>query len=229
MQIGMLLFPRLTQLDLTGPYEVLSRLPDSNVLLLWKTREAVTSDSGMSIVPTQTFDECAQLDIVFVPGGPGQLALMEDEEILRFLQKQAKQAKYVTSVCTGSLVLAAAGLLRGYRATCHWMSRDLLAELGAEVSPERYVIDRNRVTGGGVTAGIDFGLKLASLLRGEDEAKRIQLQLEYNPAPPFDAGSPEGAGREIEHVVRQLAAKLQEERRVVVQRVKRRLHRCMDQ
>jgi len=223
MTIGMLLFPRLTQLDLTGPYEVLARLSDTTVLLLWKTREAVTSDSGMSIVPTHTLDECPPLDIVFVPGGPGQVTLMEDEDVLRFLRRQAAQAKYVTSVCTGSLVLAAAGLLNGYRAACHWMSRELLAELGVEVSPDRYVIDRNRVTGGGVTAGIDFGLKLAALLRGEDEAKRIQLQIEYNPAPPFDAGSPEGAGREIEQAVRQRAMRLQEERRVVIRRVKSRL------
>lgn len=132
--IGMLLFPGLTQLDLTGPYEVLARLPETSVLLLWKTRDAVTSDSGMSILPTATFDECPQLDIIFVPGGPGQVALMEDPKVLGFLQRQAPGAKYITSVCTGSLVLAAAGLLQGYRAACHWMSRDLLAELGVDVS-----------------------------------------------------------------------------------------------
>ena len=223
MHIGMLLFPRLTQLDLTGPYEVFSRLSDTEVLLLWKTLDAVVSDSGMSILPTTTFGQCPQLDIVFVPGGPGQVAMMEDNDVLRFLQEQARKAKFVTSVCTGSLILAAAGLLKGYRATCHWMSRDLLTELGVEVSPDRYVIDRDRVTGGGVTAGIDFALKLALLLRGEKEAKRIQLQLEYSPDPPFDAGSPAGAGSEIEGIVRQRAAKLQEERRVVVQRVKNRL------
>ena len=223
MHIGMLLFPRLTQLDLTGPYEVFSRLSDTEVLLLWKTLDAVVSDSGMSILPTTTFGQCPQLDIVFVPGGPGQVAMMEDNDVLRFLQEQARKAKFVTSVCTGSLILAAAGLLKGYRATCHWMSRDLLTELGVEVSPDRYVIDRDRATGGGVTAGIDFALKLALLLRGEQEAKRIQLQLEYSPDPPFDAGSPAGAGSEIEGIVRQRAAKLQEERRVVVQRVKNRL------
>lgn len=224
MQIGMLLFPGLTQLDLTGPYEVLSRLSDATVLLLWKTREAVISDSGISILPTATLGACPQLDVLFVPGGPGQIAMMEDDEVIRFLQEQAREAKYVTSVCTGSLVLAAAGLLQGYRAACHWMSRDLLTELGVETSTDRYVVDRDRVTGGGVTAGIDFGLKLAALLRGEDEAKRIQLLLEYNPAPPFDAGSPERAGRSIVHAVRQRAANLQEERRVVVQRIKGGLH-----
>ena len=224
MRIGMLLFPRLTQLDLTGPYEVLARLPETTVLLLWKTRDAVTSETGLAILPTTTFAECPQLDIVFAPGGPGQVALMEDAEVLGFLQRQAPGARYITSVCTGSLVLAAAGLLQGYRAACHWMSRDLLAELGVDVSRDRYVIDRNRVTGGGVTAGIDFGLKLASLLRGDQEAKRIQLQLEYNPAPPFDAGSPESAGTEIETLVRRGADRLQRERRTVIDRIKNQLH-----
>lgn len=218
----MLLFPRLTLLDLAGPYEVLARIPGSEVFLLWKTRAAVVSDRGMSILPNSTFDDCPQLDVVFVPGGPGQVALMEDEEVLRFLRKQAEHARYVTSVCTGSLVLAAAGLLDGYRAACHWMSRDLLRELGVEVSQDRCVIDRNRVTGGGITAGIDFGLRLAALLCGEAEAKRIQLLLEYDPAPPFDAGSPEGAGAEIEEAVRRQATELQAERQKVVARIRNR-------
>jgi len=220
MRIGMLLFPQLTQLDLTGPYEVLARISDAQVLLLWKTREAVVSDRGMSLLPTSTLDDCPQLDVVFVPGGPGQNALMEDEEVLGFLRKQAEKALYVTSVCTGSLVLAAAGLLNRYRAACHWMSRDLLSDLGVEVSPNRYVIDGNRVTGGGITAGIDFGLRLAALLRGEEEAKRIQLLLEYDPAPPFDAGSPESAGAEIENAVRRQAARLQAERKNVIARIR---------
>lgn len=222
MRFGMLLFPRLTLLDLAGPYEVLARIPGSEVFLLWKTRAAVVSDRGMSILPNSTFDDCPQLDVVFVPGGPGQVALMEDEEVLRFLRKQAEHARYVTSVCTGSLVLAAAGLLDGYRAACHWMSRDLLRELGVEVSQDRCVIDRNRVTGGGITAGIDFGLRLAALLCGEAEAKRIQLLLEYDPAPPFDAGSPEGAGAEIEEAVRRQATELQAERQKVVARIRNR-------
>jgi len=222
MRFGMLLFPRLTQLDLAGPYEVLARLPDAEVLLLWKTREAVVSDKGMSILPNSIFDDCPQLDVVFVPGGPGQVALMEDEEVLRFLRKQAEHALYVTSVCTGSLVLAAAGLLNGYRAACHWMSRDLLRELGVAVSQDRYVVDRNRVTGGGITAGIDFGLRLAALLCGEAEAKRIQLLLEYDPAPPFNAGSPERAGAEIEDAVRRQATELQAERKKVVARIRNR-------
>lgn len=223
LQIGMLLFPQLKQLDLTGPFEVLARLSETRVLLLWKSLEAVTSDTGMSILPTSIFSECPQLDVVFVPGGPGQVALMEDDEVLGFLRYQAREARYVTSVCTGSLVLAAAGLLKGRRAACHWMFRDLLTELGVDVSAERYVIDGNRVTGGGVTSGIDFGLKLAAMLRGGREAKQIQLQIEYNPAPPFDAGTPQLAGKEIEHAVRQRAARLQEVRRAAVERIKSRL------
>ena len=223
LKIGMLLFPSLTQLDLTGPFEVFCRMTDADVLLLWKTLEPVISDSGMAILPTATLAACPALDVVFVPGGPGQVPLMEDEEVLEFLRQQAAGARYVTSVCTGSLVLAAAGLLQGYRAACHWMSREWLAELGVEVSSERFVIDRNRVTGGGVTAGIDFALQLTALLRGEMEAKRIQLQIEYNPAPPFDAGSPESAGPDLENALRQRAKPLQESRRAVVARVKRRL------
>jgi cyclohexyl-isocyanide hydratase len=222
MRFGMLLFPRLTQLDLAGPYEVLARIPGSEILLVWKTREAVISDTGMPILPTSTFDDCPQLDIVFVPGGPGQVTLMEDEQVLQFLRAQAENALYVTSVCTGSLVLAAAGLLNGYRAACHWMSRDVLRSLGVEVLTDRCVIDRNRVTAGGVTAGIDFGLRLAALLSGEEEAKRIQLLLEYDPAPPFDAGSPERAGAQIEAAVREQATDLQAGRKNVVARIRSR-------
>lgn len=147
----------------------------------------------------------------------------ESDMVLGFLRRQPENTEYVTSVCTGSLVLAAAGLLQGFKAAGHWMSRESLAELGVDVPSERVVIDRNRVTGGGVTAGIDFGLRLASLLRGEAEAKLIQLQIEYNPAPPFDAGSPQSAGPDLVEAVRQRAATLQPARRVVVERVKHRL------
>jgi cyclohexyl-isocyanide hydratase len=159
--------------------------------LLWKTREPVVSATGLSILPTMTLDECPALDVLFVPGGPGQVELMDDAVVLDFLAKQGAQARYVTSVCTGSLLLAAAGLLEGYRAACHWMARDELELLGAIPVAERVVVDRNRISGGGVTAGIDFGLALAAILRGETEAKAIQLAMEYNPAPPFQAGSPE--------------------------------------
>ena len=193
-RIGMLIFPRLTQLDMTGPYEVLARLPDTQVDLVAKTMDPVTTDRGMQIVPTVTYETCPPLDIVMVPGGPGQQDLMEDEAALSFLRKQAAGAKYVTSVCTGSLVLAAAGLLKGKRATCHWAAIEHLALLGAIPTKERVVVDGDVVTGAGVASGIDFALTLASILEGEAVAREIQLQIEYDPDPPFQAGSPEKAG-----------------------------------
>ncbi|NJK67143.1 MAG: DJ-1/PfpI family protein [Richelia sp. CSU_2_1] len=193
--IGLVIFPGMTQLDMTGPHQVFSMMPDTRVLLLWKTLEPVTSSEGMTILPTATFNDCPSLDVLCVPGGAiGQVEMMQDTEVLDFLRQQGKTAKYITSVCTGSLILAAAGLLQGYRAACHWAFRDQLAMLGVEVGSERVVVDRDRITGGGVTAGIDFGLVLAGQLCGEETAKMIQLLLEYNPAPPFNAGSPESAG-----------------------------------
>lgn len=193
--IGLVIYPGMTQLDITGPHQVFSLMPDTRVLLLWKNLEPVTSSEGMTILPTTTFKECPTLDVLCVPGGAiGQVEMMQDAEVLEFLRHQEKTAKYITSVCTGSLILAAAGLLQGYRAACHWAFRNQLAMLGVEVGSERVVVDRDRITGGGVTAGIDFGLVLAGKLCGEETAKMIQLLLEYNPAPPFNAGSPESAG-----------------------------------
>jgi cyclohexyl-isocyanide hydratase len=193
--IGLVIFPGMTQLDMTGPYQVFSMMPDTRVLLLWKTLEPVTSSEGMTILPTATFNDCPSLDVLCVPGGTiGQVEMMQDADVLEFLRQQGKTAKYITSVCTGSLILAAAGLLQGYRAACHWAFRDQLAMLGVEVGTQRVVVDRNRITGGGVTAGIDFGLVVVGKLCGEETAKMIQLLLEYNPAPPFNAGSPESAG-----------------------------------
>lgn len=192
--IGFAIFPEMTQLDMTGPYQVFAFLPDTRVHLLWKNLEPVKTSEGMTILPTTAFSDCPPLDVLCVPGGPGQIDMMRDAEMLEFLQQQGKTAKFITSVCTGSLVLAAAGLLQGYRAACHWAFREQLAMLGVEVGTERVVVDRNRISGGGVTAGIDFGLVLASQLCGEETAKTIQLLLEYNPAPPFNAGSPETAG-----------------------------------
>jgi len=219
----MLIFPRLTQLDMTGPYEVLARLPDTKVDLVARTLDPVTTDRGMQIVPTVTYATCAPLDIVMVPGGPGQQDLMEDDEALSFLRRQAAQAKYVTSVCTGSLVLAAAGLLKGKRATSHWAAVEHLVLLGAIPVREQVVIDGNIVTGAGVTSGIDFALKLAAILDGEQVAREIQLQIEYEPEPPFDSGSPERAAPETLATVKARLAKLGEERRAVAARVGRRL------
>lgn len=188
--IGLLLFPKLTQLDLTGPYEVFARTPGAKVHLIWKTLEPVASDHGLAIVPTATFAACPKLDLICVPGGPGQIDLMDDDETLDFLRRVAGEAQLVTSVCTGSLVLGAAGLLRGYRATSHWSCVEQLALLGAEPVHDRVVRDRNRITGAGVTSGIDFALNVIADLYGRDIAESIQFQMEYDPAPPFPSGSP---------------------------------------
>jgi cyclohexyl-isocyanide hydratase len=198
IRIGFVLFPELTQLDFTGPFEVLWRVPGAECHLLAHKPGPIRSGSGLSFLADTAFDDCPQLDVLCVPGGGnGHLRAMEDDVLLAFLAGQAENCRYVTAVCTGSLVLAAAGLLRGYRATTHWMSLDRLAAFGAIPVAERVVIDRNRVTGGGVTAGIDFGLTLAAELAGEDFAQRVQLQIEYAPAPPYDCGSVETASPEL--------------------------------
>src|SRR5512142_1837873 len=192
LQIGFLLFPRLTQLDLTGPFEVLSRLPGAQLHLLARERGPVLAEGGLTLLPTGTLEDAPALDVVCVPGGAGVNAVLEDDAALDWLAAQGARARWVTSVCTGALALGAAGLLRGYLATTHWMSIDLLPIFGATPLAERVVVDRNRVTGGGVTAGIDFGLTLAARLAGEEVARRIALGLEYAPAPPFP-GSPRSA------------------------------------
>ena len=196
LAIGILIYPNVTQLDATGPAQVLARVPGATLHMIWKTRDPIPTDAGFSIVPNTTFADCPKLDVICVPGGGGQVALMTDPETLDFLRKQAATARYVTSVCTGSLVLGAAGLLKGYRSACHWAWRDMLTDFGAIPVAERVVRDRNRISGGGVTAGIDFGLTVAAELAGEEVAKSIQLVLEYDPQPPFDSGSPEKAGPE---------------------------------
>jgi cyclohexyl-isocyanide hydratase len=193
LTVGLLLFPDMTQLDMTGPYEVFISLPRTTVHLIWKTLEPVTTGGGLRMLPTTTLASCPKLDVICVPGGPGQVALMLDAEVLDFLRRQAETCRYVTSVCTGSLVLGAAGLLRGFRATSHWLSLDQLALLGATPVAERIVMDGNRITGGGVTSGIDFALFVAAQLFGEDVAKEVQLRIEYDPAPPFNSGSPRTA------------------------------------
>lgn len=197
LHIGFLLFPRVTQLDLTGPAQILSRVPGAQVHLVWKTCDPVPTDVGFTINPTATFDDCPPLDVLCVPGGFGIEALFGDAETLAFLRRQGEGARWVTSVCNGSLVLGAAGLLDGYRSACHWIWRPFLARFGAVPVAERIVRDRNRISGGGVTAGIDFGLALAAELAGAEAARMIQLALEYDPQPPFGAGSPEGAGPEL--------------------------------
>ncbi|HUD88912.1 MAG TPA: DJ-1/PfpI family protein [Xanthobacteraceae bacterium] len=221
--IGLLLFPGMTQIDFAGPYDVFARLPDTIVHVVAKTADPVRTERGLVLVPTVTCEACPQLDVLVVPGGPGQQQLMDDEEVLAFLRRQAQQAKYVTSVCTGALVLGAAGLLKGYRATTHWLSLPLIALFGAIAVDERVVIDGNRMTGGGCTAGIDFALRLAAMLRGETVAQQIQLQLEYNPDPPFRSGSPATAPADLVATVRRAAERFQRERAQTCERVSKRL------
>jgi len=217
------LFPNLTQLDLAAPYEVFARLPDTQVHLVAASPAPVRSERGLTISPDVTFEDAPQLDILCVPGGVGVNPMMENDALLQFLQMQAANARYVTSVCTGALLLGAAGLLRGYRATTHWLSLDLLPLFGAEIVEERVVVDRNRITGGGVTAGIDFGLAVASQLFSASVAEEIQLMIEYAPAPPFTSGSPKSAPANMVQRVLRTRQRVQEERRAIAERVGQRL------
>lgn len=202
--IAMLVYPEFTALDLVGPLEVFSGLDDYEVKFVWKNTDWVKCDSGLTVKPNIAFDDCPEnIAILFVPGGTwGTVQLMQDEEVLAFLRQYGSSAEFVTSVCTGSLLLGAAGLLQGYKATTHWCALDILKELGVDVLPERVVIDRNRITGGGVTAGIDFGLTLVAKLKGDEVAKKIQLILEYDPAPPFKSGTPNSADPELTKTTR---------------------------
>ena len=195
--VGLIVYPGMTALDIVGPQTVFSSLPGMQLHRIWKTPDPITTDDGMQIVPDTTFDNCPLVDLICIGGGRNQTAIVDDPELLSFLKKQGGQAKFVTSVCGGSEFLAKAGLLEGYRAATHWAMRDQLAALGVEVATERVVVDRNRMTGGGVTAGIDFSLAVAQALYGEEVAKISQLLMEYDPAPPFDVGSPEKAGPEL--------------------------------
>ncbi|MBB4367882.1 cyclohexyl-isocyanide hydratase [Bradyrhizobium sp. cir1] len=223
LQIGLLVFPRVTQLDFTGPLQVFAAVPGAKLHLIWKRLEPVPSDSALIVTPTTTFADCPQLDVICVPGGRGTDDLLNDEEVLDFLRRQAEGAKYVTSVCTGSLALGAAGLLKGYRAATHWSAMEMLAQFGATPTRTRVCIDRNRVTGGGVTAGIDFALTLVSILVNRTAAEAIQLGIEYNPAPPFNSGSPDTAPAEVLAAVKQRIAPLQAYRLDAVKRAAERV------
>jgi cyclohexyl-isocyanide hydratase len=223
LQIGLLVFPRVTQLDLTGPLQVFSGVPGAKVHLIWKRIEPVPSDSVLTLTPTITFADCPQLDVICVPGGLGADDMINDAEMLDFLRRQAAGAKYITSVCTGSLVLGAAGLLQGYRAATHWTAMEFLSAFGATPTKTRVCVDRNRVTGGGVTAGIDFALTLVSILLNRQTAEAIQLSLEYNPAPPFNAGSPDTAPPEILALLKEKIAPAQARRSAAIDRAAARL------
>jgi cyclohexyl-isocyanide hydratase len=192
--IGFVIFPELTQLDFTGPQQVLARLPQSAMHIIAKSASPVPSDSGLSLVPTHTFENCPRLDLICVPGGStGVVRAMGDRETIEFIRRKSASAKYVTSVCTGAFILGAAGLLKGRRATTHWAFTELLPLVGARHEKARIVKDGNVITAGGVTSGIDFGLSMVAEIAGETTAQAIQLGLEYNPAPPFDAGHPDCA------------------------------------
>lgn len=195
--VGLVIYPGMTTLDIVGPQTVFNALPGIKLHRIWKVLDPIKADDGMVIVPDITFTDCPPLDVLCIGGGMKQMAVVDDPEVLGFLIKQGSTAQFITSVCGGSVFLAKAGLLQGYRAATHWAMRDELAKLGVEVGTERVVVDRNRISGGGVTAGIDFGLTIAKLLRGEEAAKIVQLSIEYNPDPPFDVGSPEKAGPEL--------------------------------
>ena len=223
LQIGLVLFPKVTQLDFTGPLQVFSSVPGAKVHLIWKRIEPVPSDTALVLTPTITFADCPQLDVICVPGGVGTDDMVNDEEMLDFVGRQAVAAKYITSVCTGSLVLGAAGLLQGYRAATHWTAIEFLERFGATPAKTRVCVDRNRVTGGGVTAGIDFALTLVSIMVDQKTAEAIQLRLEYNPAPPFDAGSPDTAPPEIVALFKEKIAPARQRRSEAIERAAARL------
>lgn len=216
--IGLLVFPDVMQLDMTGPHEVFAHAPEARVLTVAARLGPVRSSGGLRLLPDVTHDDCPPLDVLCIPGGAGTTPLLEDAATLAFVRRQARHVRWMVSVCTGSLVLGAAGLLQGRRAACHWMSRDLLAAFGAIPEPDRVVVDGAIVSGGGVTAGIDVALALVARLYDADTARRIQLAIEYAPAPPFDCGRPETAGPVLETAVRGAAAERQRVRAAAVVR-----------
>lgn len=216
IKIGMLLFPDLTIQDFVGPYDVFVKERSFDVLVIGKTTKPIQAEGGLTLTPSYSFSDCPPLDILFVPGGRGVNNMLTDIEFIDFLRQRGENAHFVTSVCTGALLLAAAGLLKGYKATTHWRSLDLLQKFGVDVLDERYVIDRNRITGGGVTAGIDFGLALVAHIAGEENARLIQLMLEYNPAPPFNSGSVKTADVHTLKQANELTRPMYEERQNII-------------
>ena len=197
LSVTFVLFPNVTQLDFTGPLQVLSRLPGAEVQIAARTMDPIPTDATLTLNPTHTFANCPPTDLLCIPGGFGVDQAIMDEELMAFVLREGKRAKYVTSVCTGAFILGVAGLLEGKKATTHWAYHDHLALVGATPVKARVVRDSNLFTGGGVTAGIDFAFTLAQEIAGEDHAKAIQLGLEYDPYPPFESGSPDKAAPDI--------------------------------
>jgi cyclohexyl-isocyanide hydratase len=225
MKIGILIFEQMTQLDATGPFEAFSRIPGATVLLVARRKRPVTAQFGLTVLPHTDLRRCPKLDVLCIAGGGGINALLLDEEVLNFVRRQSKTARYTTSVCTGSLLLGAAGLLQGKRAACHWASLPLLAAFGAKPSSRRVEHDGKFITAGGVTSGIDFGLWLAAKLSSPTEAKRIQLMIQYDPKPPFRAGTPRQAGKKLTQAHLRKHAKWQAERAAIVAKAATKLGR----
>lgn len=219
LQFGILVFPGVQQLDLTAPYEMFASVPAAKVHLIWKDSAPVVSATGLVVTPTTTLEECSALDVLCVPGGVGVNQLMEDAVVLEFVRARAREVRYLTSVCTGSLVLGAAGLLAGRRATTHWLSHDLLARFGAIPTVGRVVRDGNLITAGGVTAGLDFGLTVVAELLGQAAAETIQLAMEYAPEPPFRAGTPDAAPGAVVDAVRQRMVASRHAREAIIGRL----------
>jgi cyclohexyl-isocyanide hydratase len=223
LEIGLLAFDGLDQIDLTGPFEVLARLPNATTRIFASSLEPVRDVRGLRLMPDANLREAPQLDVLHVPGGYGQEALMDDAETLDWVRRQAAGARHVFSVCTGALICGAAGLLKGKRATTHWSAFHLLPHFGAAPVNERVVIDGNLISAAGVTAGIDGALRLAALLRGDDAARAIQLYLQYAPEPPFDSGTPERAPPAILAAARRAADDITRRREASARRVAQRL------
>ena len=213
LKTGLVLFPGVTPLDAVGPYEVFARAPELEVLLIAKTKGAVAGELGLTLVADEDFATAPDLDILCVPGGTGIVQAASDAATIDFLKRQGAAARFVTSVCTGALLIGAAGLLKGYRATTHWLSLDLLPLVGAIPVDERVVKDRNRITSAGITAGIDFALALVGEISGQRRAAEIELMLQYDPAPPFKSGHPKIADPMLVQGLSGARRALQEERR----------------
>jgi cyclohexyl-isocyanide hydratase len=223
IKIGSILFPGLDQIDLTGPFEVLSAIPNSTLSVIAATTSPIKDIHGLQLVADKTFDQVEHLDVLHVPGGPGQQAFMDDEQLLSFIRKHAASASYVFSVCTGALLCGAAGLLKGRRATTHWAAQHLLPYFGATPVDERVVIDGNWVFAAGVTSGIDGASQLASILRGQQVAEQIQLYMQYHPEPPFDAGTPDRAPKAVLEAARNSAKSLTADRLETAKKIAARL------
>jgi cyclohexyl-isocyanide hydratase len=223
LQIGALIFPGVDQIDFTGPFEVFSRLPGATYQVIAKDKKPIRDTRGLILTPEKTYSEITQLDLLHVPGGPGQEALMDDEETLSFVREQAASADYIFSVCTGALILGAAGLLLGKKATTHWAAFHLLDYFGAIPVNERVVIDGKLISAAGVTAGIDGALRVAAVLCGEQKAQEIQLNIQYAPEPPFNSGSVDTAPKEVVQAVRAAYKPLTDRRVVTAQRIRAKL------